>query len=411
MSAWRDSRWLLPSALLLLVLLRVVPVLLIEVVPASDMAWYYQRAVGIVQIGQYAEGGKPTAYWPVGYPGFMAGIFAIAGSSVRVAQVTNVALSLLAAVLLHAWCMRQFASRWVALWAVCLLAVYPNHVGYSLGLYSEPLFTALLLGVCLLLRPGASAMRLLAAGVLAGLATLVKTQMLLLVPPLVVLLSLKAWHGQSLIDGLRRALLVTLVMLATIAPWSWRNHVAMGAFIPVSANGGMSLLAGNNPAMTTSLLTDYGDSSDLVKQVGFSAADQVAADRRARAAAWQWIRENPATFIGLMPKKLIRLWLPDGESEWALQMGYAGYDAHRTPIRALRFLNQAYYFLLLGAMLLALRRWVDWRRPETLVVPLLCVYFSAISMVFSGQSRYHAPLMPFIIAYAACAMMRLRRVR
>ena len=170
-------------------------------------------------------------------------------------------------------------------------------------------------------------------------------------------------------------------------------------------------LAGNNPAMTTSLLTDYDDSSDLVKQVGFSAADQVTADRRARAAAWQWIRENPATFIGLMPKKLIRFWLPDGESEWALQLGYAGYEAHRTPIRVLRYLNQAYYFLLLGGMLVALRRWVDWRRPETLVVPLLCVYFSAISMVFSGQSRYHAPLMPFIIAYAACAMTRLRRVR
>ncbi len=411
MSTLRESRWLLPSALLLLVLLRLAPVLLIEVVLFSDMDWYYGRAVGIVQTGQYAENGKPTAFWPVGYPGFLAGTFAIFGASVRVAQLANVALSLLAAVLLHTWCVQHFASRWVALWAVCLLAVYPNHIGYSLGLCSEPLFTALLLGICLLMRPDARAVHLLAVGVLAGLATLVKTQMLLLAPPLVLLLSLEAWHWQGLVDGLRRALLVTLVMLATIAPWSWRNHVEMHAFIPVSSNGGMSLLAGNNPAMTTSLLRDYDDSSDLVKQVGFSAADQVAADRRARAAAWQWIRENPATFIGLMPKKLIRLWLPDGESEWALQLGYAGYEAHRTPIRVLRYLNQAYYFLLLGGMLVALRRWVDWRRPETLVVPLLCVYFSAISMVFSGQSRYHAPLMPFIIAYAACAMTRLRRVR
>ena len=411
MSGLRESRWLLPSALLLLVLIRLLPVLSIEVVPASDMAWYYQRAVGIVQTGQYAEGGRPTAYWPVGYPGFMAGIFAIFGTSVQVAQLANVALSLLVAVLLYQWCIRQFASRWVGLCAVCLLAVYPNQVGYSLGLYSEPLFTALLLSICLLVRPDASAMRLLAAGVLAGLTTLVKTQMLLLVPPLVILLSLRAWRWRDLTDGLLRALLVCLVMLATIAPWSWRNLVVMGAFIPVSSNGGMSLLAGNNPAMTTSLFTDYDDSSDLVKQVGFSASDQVAADRRARAAAWQWIRENPATFIGLMPKKLFRFWLPDGESEWALHMGYAGYEAHRTPIRALRFLNQAYYFLLLGAMLLGLRRWVDWRRPETLVLPLLCVYFSAISMVFSGQSRYHAPLMPFVIACAAWALTRLRPLR
>jgi hypothetical protein len=54
---------------------------------------------------------------------------------------------------------------------------------------------------------------------------------------------------------------------------------------------------------------------------------------------------------------------------------------------------------------------VRWRDPQTLVAPLLLLYFTAISLVFSGQSRYHAPLMPFVIGYAAWTLARLRRAR
>src|SRR5215831_20037442 len=43
--------------------------------PVSDAKWYFDRAVSIVHGNGYAFDGIPTAFWPVGYPGFLALLF------------------------------------------------------------------------------------------------------------------------------------------------------------------------------------------------------------------------------------------------------------------------------------------------------------------------------------------------
>lgn len=406
----RNYRILLWAALALMVASRLALILLIDVKPSSDMGWYYARAVGLLETGRYAEGSIPTAYWPVGYPAFLAGVMALAGTSVLVGQLANLALSVACMILLYQLCLRYFDDHRIATIAACLLAVYPNHMGYSLGLYSEPLFTALLLLVWVLTKPDVRLGMLIVVGVAAGLATLVKTQMLLLAPLLIFVLSLRSWTRPAIVHALRQSVLATAVMVATISPWTWRNYVELGAFVPVSTNGGMSLLAGNNPSMTLDLRTDYNDTGirELAK---FSVADQVAADRRARAAAWAWIQDNPLTFMALVPKKFIRFWLPDGESEWNVQMGFADYEKWKVWFRSARVANQLYYFALLAGFAYGLYHCVRLRDPQTLAVPLAALYFTALSLVFSGQSRYHAPLMPFIVAYAAWALVRWRSAR
>lgn len=105
-------------------------------------------------------------------------------------------------------------------------------------------------------------------------------------------------------------------MAAVVAPWAGRNHVVMGAAVPVSTNAGMSLLIANNDAMHWGQRMDYEFSEAVFKELRFSVADQVAADQRARALAWQWIADNPARFVSLMPWKVYRQWAYDGESEW-----------------------------------------------------------------------------------------------
>ena len=404
-----DYRKLLWAALALMVVTRLAPVLALDVRPTSDMGWYYQRALDLLATGRYAENGVSTAYWPIGYPAFLAAVMAVLGTSVLAGQIANVALSLASGLLLYRLCIRYTDSPRVAALAVFLLAAYPNHVGYSLGLYSEPLFTALLLLLCNLVHGATSLPRLAFAGVVAGLATLVKAQMLLLAPILVFMLSTRTWSTSALAGSLRQTVVAVILMAVVIAPWAWRNYDVMGTFAPVSTNGGMSLLSGNSPAMTRDLRTDYNEPDRLYGQVKFSVSDQVAADRRARAAAWNWIRSNPFEFIGLMPKKLFRLWVPDGESEWNVQRGFAGYEKWEIAFRSVRVLNQLYYFVLLAGCLFALRQCVRWREPQTLIAPLVFLYFTAVSLVFSGQSRYHAPLMPFVIGYAAWSLARLRR--
>lgn len=99
-----------------------------------------------------------------------------------------------------------------------------------------------------------------------------------------------------------------------------------------------------------------------------------------------WIKANPGRFVELIPLKLFRLWGPDGEGEWA----YQGY----------------YVLLLLGFVVAALVQLAQrWKAPERLGARLIgwwalpygiAAYPSGIALVFSGQSRFHYPVMPFI---------------
>src|SRR5258706_11767500 len=74
--------------LVLFVALRV-PIFIMSVTPYSDGAWYVARATDIWAGRGYAENGVPTAYWPVGYPGFLAGVFSVFGPSLFVVKMIN----------------------------------------------------------------------------------------------------------------------------------------------------------------------------------------------------------------------------------------------------------------------------------------------------------------------------------
>jgi phosphoglycerol transferase MdoB-like AlkP superfamily enzyme len=72
-------RTLIRIFLVLIVLASVVPRLVLlftaSGLPVSDAKWYFDRAVSIVHGNGYAFDGVPTAFWPVGYPGFLALLF------------------------------------------------------------------------------------------------------------------------------------------------------------------------------------------------------------------------------------------------------------------------------------------------------------------------------------------------
>jgi hypothetical protein len=399
---------LLAAAVIVGFALRLAGVLAFEVKQTSDLGWYLQRAMELVDSGQYAENGIPTAFWPVGYPAFLAALFLVFGSDPMVGQIANAVLSVGCIALLYWFCLQRFPDPRVAGIAAVLLAVYPNNVAYSVGLYSEPLFTFLLLLAIVLLRPCSGLVQLTLAGAVLGLATLVKAQTQLLGPILIVLLLTSSWHWSSLRRALLRSLPAIAAMSLVIAPWTLRNAQVMGKPVIVSTNGGMSLLYGNNPSMKVGMKESFAEDDPLLKAAGFSVADQVAADARAKGLAWAWIRENPGQFIALMPWKAWRLWAYDGEAEWVFQAGYTRYQEQRLAFRAVRMANQAFYVVVLLAGLFGMLRLLRVRDPQTCLVPFLLLFFTALSMVFSGQSRYHWHLMPFVTAYAAWALLQWR---
>jgi hypothetical protein len=396
----RDWTFLLVVCLLDIVLR--LPLLALEVVPTSDFGWYFDAARSIAAGDGFTDKSVPTAFWPVGWPGFLAGALRLFGPHVWVGQCLNLVLSTGVIGLTAAAGRLLFPTAQAWRLAVLLIALYPNQIAYVPLLSVEIFFEFLLLLGFLLLTAG-SLRSLLAAGAVFGVAALTKAQAVF-VPAVLAMPLLAAGFSR----GIRTMLLTGVVMAAVILPWTLRNYVVLHEFIPVSTNGGYTLLTGNNPSAAGRYTADDA----LVASLSTDPHDQVAMDRVARDLALSWIAANPARFVRLIPLKIWRLWSRDGEAEWQYEAGYAGYDVHTALFRTVRIVNQLYYLALLALAGASVP--LMWRRRRSL--PVCCwsgwavmLYFTMISVVFSGQPRFHFALMPFIALYAAWAVTTLRR--
>ncbi|MEW6772090.1 MAG: hypothetical protein AB1330_11985, partial [Bacillota bacterium] len=74
-------------------LLRLTWNLTVHTYPISDFAWYHERAVGLIQGEGYSVDGRPTAYWPIGYPLFLAVVYKVFGPHFYVAKAFNIMMS------------------------------------------------------------------------------------------------------------------------------------------------------------------------------------------------------------------------------------------------------------------------------------------------------------------------------
>jgi len=386
-------------ALPVIVALYLIPralVIACAVTPTSDADWYYSRATMLAHgLGYLGDHGQPTAFWPVGWPWLLSLAFRIGGVSVWTVGVVNLAASALTGWLTYDLARRWAGSELAARGAVLVLALYPNAILYVPLALTEVTYTALLMsGIWLLVaRPGWGATFL--AGLVFGVATLVKAQTLVIVP---AILAVALWRERGVwrrLPGFAgRGLAVLLAAALVIAPWTWRNHRELGAWVAVSTNGGITLLTGNND----SARGGYTPDDPLVHSIdALKDSDEVGYDAAARRLGVAWIRTHPTRFVALAPLKAWHLWGPDGEGQWAYETGSRAYRAAPRAFLAVRAINQILYWLLLIAFVVAPFRIVERRhRVDWWLVPYVVALFpTAIAVVFSGQSRFHYPAMPF----------------
>jgi len=396
-----DTRGVLIAIWAIYLTLRVA-VLFVGVHPTSDADWYFGQAAGLAAgRGYLGSDGMPTAFWPVGWPLVLSLVFHVTGPSLVALGLFNLAASALSGWLTLKIGRRLFESEAAARMGLLLLAVYPNAIGYVPLALTEVFYTALLLLGAWLLIERRSAIWLVAAGLVFGLATLVKAQTLVVVPLIFAIEWLREGDVWRRLPGLvAQGLLVLGVAALAVFPWTVRNHEQLGHWVAVSTNGGFTLLTGNNDEATGDYTPDARVVKDLMARPGL---DEVSRDAEAKRLGMAWIEEHPGGFLKLMPKKFMRLWLPDGEAEWAYQGGHPYYADQAFWFRAVRYANQAYYFALLAAFAAAFvvmtrrrlksgSRWVGhWLLPYG-----IAAYPTAICLVFSGQSRFHYPAMPFV---------------
>jgi hypothetical protein len=432
---WRESaatvvghRAFVPAVLAVGAVLRLGLILTIDNQQRSDCAWFFDRgrdlAAGLgysmpARPGQFDAAGRlPTAYWPVGYPAFLGGLFSLFGPSVLAGQAANLLLSLGSALVggrLAAESFGEQAGRITTL----LLAVYPNHIAYSAILYSEPLFVFLLL-TAMLLRARAQATRRwwpgsACSGVIFGLAALTKPQVVLLPAFLMAFDIIRSFLRR---DGGRRARrnvamtgIVYVCIVATIAPWLVRNHRTFGRVV-ISTNSGRNLLIGNHPGASGAYMHALGRPYPEV----FELEDESESDLAATAAALRFVRDEPIEALLLWPKKLSHLYTKDVEGFYWIGAGLSGEQllAQRA-VFAMKVIAQVCYLLAWVGFVAALFKQ---RKPRGHAQPSCAAaggalavigYFTLVYLPYFGDSRFHYPAMPFVLMFGAADLAgRLR---
>lgn len=368
----------------------------------ADPDGYRALAKNLIEFGVFGAGERPTAYRPPLYPLLLAPCEALgdeAWSRIAVG-VLHVALGVGAA-LLTLWIGRRWGlGHWSAL-AAALVACDPILLNQSTLVMTETLAA---LSVCTSLaalswhdeRPAPA--RAALAGLGLGLAALCRPTFLAWAALVAAFWLLRATEGRRRMASLG-ALVVGLA--AVLAPWALRNLQQFGRPIVSTTHGGYTLLLGNNPSyydfMQTANPGDVWHADEFDRQVAQARAaagdDELTADRRENALAWQTIRAQPMQFLRACLRRV--------GSFWGLLPHQTADDAGLRR-SALRYAAASWYFaeFMLAAAGLCVLRSRLWR-SAWLWGMLLAASLTAVHALYWSDMRMRAPLEPVAALLAA----------
>jgi hypothetical protein len=256
---------------------------------------YYAIANNLVESGLFSiDGIQPTIFRPPGYA-FVLALAVGLGAGVVGLRVFNFALLAGCMVLVYAQLHRQI-SPFAGLVGVAMVSCYVV-LFYTAGtLFPQTLGALLLLAIVYLLATSTSShvARYAFIGVLFGLLILTIPAFGAALVATVVWLALarKIWRG---------VFIVLACTTCVVSGWTLRNYLTFGAFVPVSANSGVMLIAGNSENTTF----NSGISTDYLKY--FLVADpmpEIERDEYYRSKAIEYVRANPARTLTLYLGKL-----------------------------------------------------------------------------------------------------------
>lgn len=260
-------------------------------VPISDFKSYWKIAVDLAHGNGYVTEEGPSAYRPIGYPLLLSLVVRFFGEDWWYGIVAQV-LTSTGVVAATNWLAARLFGPTAGLAAAALTAVMPDHLLWSTVLGTEiPCMLWTLLGVALWVPPRDAAGflppfgTLLASGAFLGLAALTRPVLLPAAGLFLLYAVLWARPGWRSPAAWRRVAggtaAVALGMALVVAPWTVRNYLALGAFVPVSTNGGVNLRQGNNPYATGAFFW----SGDPAVNPLLRVRDEVERDRLGRRLA------------------------------------------------------------------------------------------------------------------------------
>lgn len=185
----------------------------------------------------------PESFRSPGYPVFLAGLFALVGTSTFALFVHALIMSL-APMFLYLLA-RPYHER-SAFWAAVVFAFEPVRLFLAASFLSDSFFTVLFLASLVALERGrerGSHRWIAASGILLGTMILVRPIAIFL--PIVYAAYLLV-QSDRFRRGAQHALLACVLALVIVSPWMYRNHVVFGSW-NISSVGNANLMLYNAP--------------------------------------------------------------------------------------------------------------------------------------------------------------------
>jgi len=400
--------------------------------PVYDAAAYARIAAELDRGDGFTlgrEATQPASNYSPGLPLFVGGVYALTGGvHERMARLVLAALGALA-VLFTYLIGRRLSGPLAGLIGAGAVAIYPALLEYQGMLMSEPLAASLLSGAVLAMlwadAPGArvlsrqegvlaaSAARTppptapparywLAPGLLLGALALVRPEYLAISFPVAVVIFARrgrdGWRA-----GLGQALIMLVGLAIVVVPWTVRNEVALGRFVPISTGGGQVLFAGaympsggdpervgeevlkRHPELRQELPRDA-----RLEQILAALAHQrypgteadAALARMGRERLWDDVSERPVAYLGFLASKLWLIW------------GHGPRDVMHAPGWAV------FHWLLLAFGLLGLGILGHRRRWEAALLGTVLLAATAIGLLLVASPRRALVTLPLLAALA-----------
>jgi len=376
----RSERQLILIFLILSALLQLSFLFLLSPPPFSDSQYYVSHAERLVETGSYitADGAR-TAFWPVGYPAFLALLEVVTGNMILVGRLFNILFVLF--IIAATWRLFHDAlSRNQRLLLVAAMAFHPLILFAAAPLMTDQCFLALLMGALLAARmPDAWFKPLVLAALLSAMVYVRPAGLLIAALLLLVLL----------LAGLskRQVVLTAILVICALTPWTIRNYAVFHRLVPVATNGGYNFLMGNHSGAGGGLNFDFSYPD---------TENEAVASRNAYRRAIEDMRRDPLQALARIPRKVAHSYRRgDATILWSVK------PVHRSLppwlLAALFYAGNLAWYVMVGFGLLALvlkRVRLRTRLQRYLLTGVVTAVFLMIALYVGGE-RYVFPLFPF----------------
>ena len=312
-------------------------------------------------------------FFPMGYPAILTVVTVLTGGSTFPYEVLSILLGLSTTAIVfgllrgHAGSIRVTAALAVAMCPSVLWMMQNN--GYEMLLSSFITASAYMVWR---LRSGPTQLPktlALSAGIMLGVAGLVQSKVLVLLPIYLVLLMGNRLH------------MVLMALGSVVAPglWGIRNFFVVGNPYPFSSNAGMGLWLGNNP-----FTVDGGVVASMpTKPPGTSSLAE---------AAIQFVVSQPEAAFTLFGRRVARLLSPT----YLYREGLPPELNTLLHWYAIAFVSAG---VLLFAAFVFGRLWVRFPvQPDVTIIAVVVMAFFVVHFPFQSEPRYMTPVVPLAIA-------------